>query len=1055
MLAMRGPSGSGHSRMLDACALEGKLLGAAVVRLDARDALSGHWGVARALGNQLVALFPQQAADAARLSRSVLGHIIEDLLVDDATGVTAYAPERSLIIREFRDWVYSISKSQRLVIIVDDVERLDEPSVALLSAIAARVERHPILLALTFASDAKSVPPTLQLIDELSHSIQLEQLDPSQTEALLKSVFGDGPNLHACAVRIHGLSYGNPRTVMELAQHLVDTNQAHYEAGSWALPARLAHNDLPNTLSASLLARLTELSADARELADGLALSDQDELTMAQHVELSSHRDNARVFRAQGELVAARILISDGDRMLFAQRGFLPVVQQVMPEQRRRELHERIAAILANESSSEVRRCHHLLEAGRDDEAISTLLRLEVGTQPPPVTLWQAALERAERAGMPAATLHGLRMGILLAAPYAMDYSAFRQTAPAVLARLDEESGLAQYRQLSDLPEAERLQRALATAQQLYASRPPHERVYPPIGAIRELARLIAAISAMSAPVFDLEQLESLPTLEPYFPLSPSLIVIARVVEGTREWISGRFRHSRKIFEDILIRIAEPDRGGLDSTQYERMRLALQYILATLEAGSGIEAAERRIQLLDQHRGTRIAAWRVRQLLQMALGNTTEAEKHARRAAVLEAQQGATERNMNVTAGMELVLHARLGDLLGVKACVETLEKLSALHQGWRPIELLGRSLYCQLQGDPAAALRFVLAGLELAPPRRHSFFSELARTHLSVLNDLGRRDEALQMARHYISVCAQHDLRPDPSVYGSVLFAQAGWIDEAVRTITPIIESAESLGCAGLVLGTLYTARCRIALAARDGVGARHWFDRATEQYEKANNPRLNAELVQILDEAIAQGLPLRDQDSGLRQALTSFAPAKEQDTVHSRIAECIDNADRARCALTLLMERLLGSVGYLYVRSTGGTPSLIAALPDPPGDTEVQAWVDRYAHAWLARASANDSDDTTVVDEETASGTDTQSETIATATDDEEPVSDVSSYVDDEGRALEAMLLTAGQGRDQRLAAILVVASVRGQRATVPYALSSTLARELLEYGDSVGWQ
>jgi hypothetical protein len=49
---------------------------------------------------------------------------------------------------------------------------------------------------------------------------------------------------------------------------------------------------------------------------------------MAQCVELSSHRDNARVFRALGELVAARILIGDADRLLFAQGGFVPVLQQ-------------------------------------------------------------------------------------------------------------------------------------------------------------------------------------------------------------------------------------------------------------------------------------------------------------------------------------------------------------------------------------------------------------------------------------------------------------------------------------------------------------------------------------------------------------------------------------------------------------------------------------------------------------------------------------------------------------------------------------------------------
>jgi hypothetical protein len=51
--------------------------------------------------------------------------------------------------------------------------------------------------------------------------------------------------------------------------------------------------------------------------------------------------------------------------------------------------------------------------------------------------------------------------------------------------------------------------------------------------------------------------------------------------------------------------------------------------------------------------------------------------------------------------------------------------------------------------------------------------------------------------------------------------------------------------------------------------------------------------------------------------------------------------------------------------------------------------------------------------------------------------------------------MFLMAGQGRDRRLAAVLVVESVPGQRASVPYALSSTLAREMLEHGDSVGWR
>ena len=169
------------------------------------------------------------------------------------------------------------------------------------------------------------------------------------------------------------------------------------------------------------------------------------------------------------------------------------------------------------------------------------------------------------------------------------------------------------------------------------------------------------------------------------------------------------------------------------------------------------------------------------------------------------------------------------------------------------------------------------------------------------------------------------------------------------------------------------------------------------------------------------------------------------------------MDDADRARCALTLLLERLLSNVGYLYVRKPDEKPILIAALPDPPADPEVPAWVDRYAHDWLAASAINDNDDlthsATVVEDETAS--EIGSQTAATMSGEAEQESDAYRYMADDGHSLEAVLLTAGLGRDRRLAAVLVVESVPGQRAYLPYALSSTLARELLDHGDTIGWR
>jgi hypothetical protein len=73
-----------------------------------------------------------------------------------------------------------------------------------------------------------------------------------------------------CAARIHGLSHGNPRAAMELAQHLVDTGRARYHRGGWVLPDLLDESDLPSSMSASLSARLSVLTSEARELAQAL-----------------------------------------------------------------------------------------------------------------------------------------------------------------------------------------------------------------------------------------------------------------------------------------------------------------------------------------------------------------------------------------------------------------------------------------------------------------------------------------------------------------------------------------------------------------------------------------------------------------------------------------------------------------------------------------------------------------------------------------------------------------------------------------------------------------
>jgi tetratricopeptide (TPR) repeat protein/predicted Ser/Thr protein kinase len=1037
LLLVQGVPGSGRSRLLDACTLEAKLLGATVVRADARDSGNGAWGVARALGAQLLALFPRQAEEAARLSHNVLGHVIDELRGEEQHTASGFAPERSLLVRELRDWILSLAKVQRLVVVVDDIERIDDPSLACLSALALKADRHPIVLALALEQGA-SGPTALRLLVELGQPIEVGHLQLPETEALVRSLFGEVANLPACAARIHRVSHGNPRAIMELAQHLVRTGGARYRAGSWVLPAKLDETDLPDDLAASLSARLRDLNPDARELAEVLALADLDTLRMSAYPALTRHRDAKRVFHALNELVAARILISEGDRYFFAQRGMLAVVVEGIAEARRSQLHVRIARMLAGGGGELLRRAQHLLAAGVDEEAIDLLIRADLATSQPSVPLLLTAIERAETLKLPAITLHRLRMALLINAPFALASASFRRVLPLALRQLEQDSGLVRYRALSSLPENERMAQALSQTQQAYAATPEHERVHTVIEAIRELARLSGSIAGMAAPIFDYDLLESLPDLTPLFSLSPSLAVTSQLIEGAKEITRGRHLRAKAIYTGILARIGEPDHAGLDDAQHSRMQLGLEYSLGLLEALWGIESCEKRAKLLDGNRALRVNAWRIRALYHLALGNAAEARKDAQRAALLQVQEGLLERYVNSTLGMELILHSRLGDLVAVKGLQDGLGELGSQHIGWRSIALHGRARYSELQGDLEGALASIVEALALAPPLRLPTYASIVGCHIQILLALKRNEEALERSTEYARICHELELPTiDLHLARAIALARAGEHARAERLITTVSTRAEQAGCAGLALGIMYETGARVAMAMGDRAGFDSYCERCAIEYEKSQNPAVSAKLTQLFDEAREVGVLPKPEVVLRAQSIAPPGGDGTFETIHSRIAECIDGADRGRCALTLLLQSTVSSVGYLYSATEGDRVELLASLPDPPADDGVADWLVNAIPNWV---------DISGMDDVTVSG---PAETVSGSLD-----SDPNRYLDVDGRWLEAVPLLYGEDDSRCLVAVLVLPAIRNKVTSLPKSLTDTIAEELLERGDAVGW-
>ena len=1032
-LLIQGVAGSGRSRFLDACAIEAKLLGAAVVRADAGDAESGDFGVLRAIGTQLLELLPQEAAQAARLSRSVLVHVLDELAGEDSSSASLSMPERSLLVRELRDFVLTLSRRQELLLVVDDFDRADEPSQAVLAALAQKAERHPLVLAIAFDREVESTP-ALSLLRGLTEPITLEQLSDAQSEALLRAVFGDGANLPFIAGRIFENAQGNPRATMELAQHLVDEGIVRYEAGRFLLPERLESSELPRTLAASLQKRLCGLSTDAHELCHVLCASEGDALIVTSLPSLTEHGDPKRVFAALDELIAARVVSADGDRCHFTQRGFLQAVSEAMPAGRAAAIHARIAELLARIGGDVLRRAHHLFEAGHDSDALELVCSIDLVEQLAPIWLLERAVARAERQKLNARITHRLRMALLVKAQGVPAVETFAAHLPRVLAQLERDSGLDLYREGEHLPASERLSYALKLTHDRFLATPPAERVHAVTEAIPELARLSSLVSAMGIWTFDQDFLDAFPSLEPLEPLSPSLHVLSRFAEGAREWVRGRFYNVMQIYAELLVRLSAEDRAGLQEVQHARVRVGLHLLLGMLRAVTGHEDALVHADALEADRMFRVSAWRVRQLLHLSRGEIDEARRCARRADLLQVQVGGEQHAMGATFAGELMSYALAGDLLGLKNAVARGAPITRRYAGWQPVLIYASARALQLEGDSAGALELIMPALVLARPLRHWMFAPLAALHISLLVDLARLEDALAVGRAYVEQCDRLQLQsPDQPVhiaYGLAL-TRAGCAAEALPVIEGVLARLEQPGRAGVALGVAFEARARVALALGDMYSFELYVARCAGEYRRGNNPVLHGRYARLVDDARpvvdrASLAPLADLGS-----VTAIGTDTDNyGTIHSRMRECADPGERARCALTILLQHVESFTGYLYGVGEGGL-QLLASLPNLGPDAGLDRWLQRWAASELG--------------------------TIAPPGEGEGQVAPaarmLASYVDRDGRRFAPVpLFAAGEHGVERVAAVLVIHQ-EFEPAHYDRLLLSRMAIELLEHGDVTG--
>jgi tetratricopeptide (TPR) repeat protein len=980
-IAFEAVPGLGRSRLLDACVLEAKTAGATVLRV-VGTATSDPFDAARAIATELFDALP----DAAERCAAAVG--ASDLLLsaaNPASGISAPALEpmqadRHRTLTSLHAWIAAVAGEQLLVVAADDIEHIDEPSLALLASLAHGARDTRLLVILGATSEASpNAPAALSVLRSHCFTSRLAPLTQPQLEALFASVFGNTSHVGALSARIHALADGSPREALALAQQLLDKNLIRYGDGHWVLPAELAQHDLPSSLEEAFRSRIAVLSPLALRLAQTQALALGDgRWTRADYAEIAPGAP-AELDVAIAALRKSGIVTSDGRVYTLARMAHRAALASQLCAAEVADRHLALARLCAQSSRPAVLEIHHLLLAGAVAEALNRLSALfaadadrgdiyeHSGLEAHEVaTCLETAFQLSVETGRPPRECHEL--GRMLTSISVLSHAGLhRKYGPSWLERLELDSGLTDYRELPELEPGPRLMTALTRAAQRYEAAPPGERVYSVEEALKYLARYVVMSIAVGVRTRDLRLLASLPgLLEPFAVLSPVLHALWQNALSVNELsYQGRLRAARDRLAEVYASLSKIEGDQLKYA--DEIRRGVAYGLATIDATLGRPSLDAWLADMDQSPLQRVAAEYLRSLAAVYDSDNESADRYRKRAEVLALQASAAEL-FGSPLQIELTARVVQRDLVGVRRIADRIAQLAIEEYGWQAPQHLAHGWYQRLRGDAQAALAAFERCFELNDPERPSDFPVCFNTwafaatgYVSALVELGRRQEAIEFGLRAIERCREHDQTWADAIETEVAVAEAasGEAGRAAARIDARIE--RNAGFADRRLAWDYEARARIAILAGDSAAAVRFAELTTRNTKTGRGHKLQARHGTMLDEARRAGIDLKLPQTGFEDSVLGRGRPGDRNALAQRALNAVRHvavAARPQRILELLCEAANTATGQLYI-ADGERLTFGASIGAPP-----EVALDVFASGYF-RQQLEDSFETNAVTE------------------------------------------------------------------------------------------
>ena len=942
-LLVSGASGLGRSRFLSACALEAKLLGALVLHLDAADSYAGPFSTARELVSQLLDAMPSAASLVSVEERNMLKLLVPDLghtwdleVSRLDTRLSSRMPHRaansivegrSNFHSALQHLVQSVCKSRPVVLVVDDVERLDEPSMALCALLSSTIADHSLALVMSARVDVIAEPQgAMQIITERASQLRLQPLSLKATHELLASIVGNVSGLELLVDHVHRISGGVPDHIVQLTQHLVDSGHLRYEAGAWTIREDVDAAGLPQSLDETLNAKLAALSPSALTLCTSLGLAPEISVDLADLACLANVSDRQAVLSDLDRLVSADILETDGLYYRLRHSSLESALVERLDLPTRQRIHGRLAEMFGRRNRRSILPVYHLALSGDLDSAIDALTS-DLGMRSDQATAAELALMGAESpldlrvvfeqlidhckcTGRPAREVFALHDWIVALTSLASGEGVVHLFA--LLDQLQRDCGLDIYAELAgQVADDQRLGKALEGAQKRFDALPEHERVVDPLSAIRQLARTIVQALGVLGVHMDYNATARMPSLAPFVVLSPALDAIHKNVNATLHVFGGRYLKAQSIWQEVLERIDQPDRAQLDDAQHRYMFLAITYAMGTVDAALCRAQALTWADALVTDPLFEVNAERIRMNYYFRMGDVDAAIRHQRQAEILQLKNSPKQMFEGTHMFAEALAYASSDDMLRLKRILPAIAEMADRMPNWQPILHLCRGCYQRLRGNHKAALAEFESTLKTTMPGCHVAWAPAATGVIHVLRELEQVDDACQRGAAYLKDGIDNEIQHAHSIREALAFALAtrGDHTDARRLIDEALEGWRSIEASGTLLGSALETAARIALLAGDNDAFMDFATRCGAVYRGGRNPALMARHATLLRAARTSQFPLSEEQASF-SAHTVARRAEKATLSHLSSPQ-----ERAEHCAQMLLRRTHAQCAFLYL--------------------------------------------------------------------------------------------------------------------------------------------